>query len=92
MATKTSKKQPSFEENMTALQNIVNRLESGDVPLEEALTQFEQGIKLTRTLEKTLTQAEQAMNKIVAADGQEKPLDQEGTDVHDSSQEDDSDQ
>ncbi|ERL65563.1 exodeoxyribonuclease VII small subunit [Schleiferilactobacillus shenzhenensis] len=92
MATKTSKKQPSFEENMTALQNIVNRLESGDVPLEEALTQFEQGIKLTRTLEKTLTQAEQAMNKIVAADGQEKPLDQEGTDAHDSSPADDSDQ
>lgn len=81
MATKTSKKEPSFEENMAALQAIVNRLESGDVPLEEALTQFEQGIKLSQSLEKTLTQAEQAMAKIVTANGQEKPLTQEGQDA-----------
>lgn len=37
----------TFEENLTDLEAIVTRLERGDVPLEEALTQFQAGVALS---------------------------------------------
>ncbi|MDR3190342.1 MAG: exodeoxyribonuclease VII small subunit [Lactobacillaceae bacterium] len=59
----------TFEENLAALENIVSRLEKGDVPLEEAIEQFEAGTKLSKELQKTLQTAEQSLAKIVADDG-----------------------
>jgi exodeoxyribonuclease VII small subunit len=50
---------PSFEEQLESLENIVNRLEDGDLSLDESLTQFEQGVKLTKDCQKILSQAEQ---------------------------------
>ena len=43
-------KQPalSFESSLEQLESIVDRLEEGDLPLEEALAAFEQGVALTR--------------------------------------------
>ena len=49
----------TFEEGMTALGEVVDRLESGDLPLEEALRAFESGVRLVRVLNERLTQAEQ---------------------------------
>lgn len=37
----------TFEENLATLEQIVAQLEKGDVPLEEALKQFEVGVKLS---------------------------------------------
>ncbi|SUP53149.1 Exodeoxyribonuclease 7 small subunit [Weissella viridescens] len=47
---------PTFEENLTKLEQIVTQLEKGDVPLEEALAQFETGIQLSQTLKKHFSQ------------------------------------
>ncbi|MBM7616477.1 exodeoxyribonuclease VII small subunit [Weissella uvarum] len=60
---------PTFEENLATLEQIVAQLEKGDVPLEEALTQFETGVKLSKELQKTLQNAEQSLAKIVDENG-----------------------
>ncbi|AXW87215.1 exodeoxyribonuclease VII small subunit [Lonsdalea britannica] len=49
----------SFENSLNELEHIVARLESGDLPLEEALQAFEQGIQLARQGQLKLQQAEQ---------------------------------
>ncbi|KAA8433245.1 exodeoxyribonuclease VII small subunit [Weissella sagaensis] len=59
----------TFEENLATLETIVSQLEKGDVPLEEALKQFETGIKISQDLQKTLQNAETSLAKIVNADG-----------------------
>ncbi len=61
----------SFEENLKTLEEIVQKLEGGDVPLEEALTEFQKGVALTKALQKTLTQAEETLTKIMTAQGEE---------------------
>jgi exodeoxyribonuclease VII small subunit len=48
-----------FEAAMSELEGIVERLEHGDLPLEESLKQFERGVELTRTCQAALKQAEQ---------------------------------
>jgi len=60
--TKMRKKPMNLETNLQALEAIVNRLEHGDLPLEEALKQFEQGVALTRTCQHALAEAEQKVN------------------------------
>lgn len=47
-----------FDHAMAELEGIVARLESGDLPLEEALAAFEQGIALVRMLNTRLSEAE----------------------------------
>ena len=54
MATKKN----NFEEQLNELQEIVNKLESGNVPLEDALSEFQAGVKLSRELEKKLNDAD----------------------------------
>lgn len=49
----------SFQEGLQALEQIVVRLESGDLALEDALRAFERGVGLVRVLNEKLTQAEQ---------------------------------
>ena len=53
---------PAFEESLEQLEQIVERLESGDLPLEESLKLFEQGIQLTRSCQTSLKQAEEKIN------------------------------
>ena len=48
----------SFEESLADLEEIVAKLESGDLPLEESLQLFEEGIRLSRTCRERVTQAE----------------------------------
>ena len=52
-------KEKTFEESLNALEEIVQRLERGDVPLEEALAAFQEGMALSKQCqdkaEKTLT-------------------------------------
>ncbi|GBG04391.1 exodeoxyribonuclease VII small subunit [Lactobacillus rodentium] len=70
-------KKNNFEEQLTELQEIVNKLESGNVPLEDALNEFQAGVKLSRDLEKKLTAAEQTVAKLIDQDGNEKTLNPE---------------
>jgi len=57
--TSRKTKGPEFEQALGELEAVVNRLEHGDLPLEEALKQFERGIELARACETSLKQAEQ---------------------------------
>jgi exodeoxyribonuclease VII small subunit len=52
-------KTPDFEQALEDLEATVERLERGDLPLEEALKQFERGIGLARSCQAALKQAEQ---------------------------------
>ena len=52
-------KTKSFEEKIAELEEIVNRLESGEAPLDEAVSLFEKGVKLSAECHQTLEKAEQ---------------------------------
>lgn len=67
-----TKKEPTFEEQLAQLQQIVNQLEQGNVPLEEALQQFQEGIKLSKELQGKLTNAEKTLGHLIDDDGNEK--------------------
>jgi len=47
-----------FEEALTRLEEIVEKLEDGDLPLDESLSAFEEGIRLSRICAKLLNEAE----------------------------------
>ena len=49
---------PDFEAALAELEEIVARLEQGELPLEESLRQFERGVVLTRICQKALGEAE----------------------------------
>lgn len=55
----SSKRQPDLEKSLTELEKIVAELEEGDIPLEQALKQFEKGVKLSRDCQSALQAAEQ---------------------------------
>lgn len=59
-----------FEASMTELEKIVERLEQGDLPLEESLRQFERGVALTRSCQAALKQAEQRVAVLLQKPGQ----------------------
>ena len=63
-----------FEENLADLEAIVQKLESGQVPLEEAISEFQKGMKLSKDLQETLDQAEKTLVKVMQADGSETEL------------------
>ena len=63
----------SFETALVELEQIVTRLESGDLALEEALNEFERGVKLARQGQVKLQQAEQRV-QILLNDSEDAPL------------------
>ena len=67
-----AEKKATFEEQLSQLQQIVSHLEQGNVPLEEALTQYKDGIKLARALQKKLTSAEKTLGSLIDDEGNEK--------------------
>ena len=67
-------KEKKFEENLADLEAIVQKLESGQVPLEEAISEFQKGMKLSKNLQETLDQAEKTLVKVMEADGSETEL------------------
>ena len=55
----------TFEENMTRLEEIVTRLEKGDVPLSQSLSLFEEGTRLAAACRAELEQAEQQVVRLM---------------------------
>lgn len=51
-----------FEQALTQLNALVEKLESGELPLEQSVAAFEQGVKLSRRCEALLDAAEQRLN------------------------------
>lgn len=65
-----SQKKPTFEENISRLEQIVRAMERGDVALEESLKLFQEGTELVRVCEKLLDDAQLQISKITTgADG-----------------------
>ncbi len=64
------KKVPPFEEALAELEALVERMEAGDLPLEESLQQFERGVELTRLCQTALSQAEQKVQIILDKNGE----------------------
>ena len=56
---------PAFEAALTQLELLVSRLESGDLPLDEALRTFEQGVRLTRECQTALAAAQQKVQQLL---------------------------
>lgn len=52
----------SFEEAVAELEQIVARLEKGDIPLEESITSFQKGIELSRYCASRLDEAEKKIS------------------------------
>ena len=55
----------SFEENMERLEEIVSKMESGDLLLDDALCYYEEGIKLSRACYAKLADAEKKIEKLL---------------------------
>ncbi|MDT4329262.1 exodeoxyribonuclease VII small subunit [Methylomonas sp. MED-D] len=60
-----------FEEAMEELEKLVEQMERGDISLEESLKSFERGIKLTRTCQQALQDAEQKVHILLEKNGQQ---------------------
>jgi exodeoxyribonuclease VII small subunit len=55
----------SFEEAMQELEKIVEKLEKGDVPLEKAISYYQDGMKLSKVCGDKLTNVQEQMTKIM---------------------------
>ena len=69
----------SFETALAKLESLIERMESGDLTLEESLKSFEQGIALTRSCQQALAEAEQKVEILTGNDpqGEAEPFDSE---------------
>jgi exodeoxyribonuclease VII small subunit len=63
---------PDFEASLEELEALVERLEQGDLPLEEALRSFERGVALTRACQGALATAQQKVEILLAQGGTQK--------------------
>lgn len=70
----TDTEKPDFETAMGDLEALVSKIESGDLSLEESLKEFEKGVKLSRTCQAALKDAEHRV-KILSEDGEENDFD-----------------
>lgn len=66
----TDKNALSFEEAIEELEKIVDRLEEGDVPLEEAITIYKKGMELSKLCHDKLKNVEEQLTQIITEDGQ----------------------
>jgi exodeoxyribonuclease VII small subunit len=74
-----------FEEALDQLEELVEDMENGDLTLEESLKAFEQGIKLTRDCQSSLSQAEQKVQMLIEENGKLKTVDFDGFEQEDDS-------
>ena len=63
-------KPPDFEQALDELEKLVERLERGDLPLDEALKTFERGVELTRHCQNALKAAQQKVEILLKRTGQ----------------------
>ena len=60
----------SFEENLERLEEIVKNLEKGDVPLDNAIEEFNKAMQYAKTCDEKLKEAEEAITKLVKENGE----------------------
>ena len=78
MATKKQPEKPDFEAAMQQLETVVEKLEQGDLPLEQALSEWERGMTLQNRCHEILAEAEQKVEAVVEKNGsvEVEPFDQ----------------
>ncbi|SVB43326.1 uncharacterized protein METZ01_LOCUS196180 [marine metagenome] len=59
------KSSPSFEEALQKLESLVEKMESGDISLEQSLEWFEEGIRLVKSCRKQMENAEQKVQSLI---------------------------
>lgn len=74
-------KKPDFEKSLAALETLIERMEQGDQPLERALKDFEQGIRLVRECQQVLSAAEQKVRILAEADENQRQNDADHNDT-----------
>ena len=87
MAGKKIAKNIKFEEALSELEAVVEKLENGDLPLEDAIAEFQRGTELSRVCLEKLNAAKAAVQKLVVSPDDEEDyhteefadLDEEGT-------------
>lgn len=62
----------NFEEQIEQLENIVKDLEKGELSLEDSVSKFEEGIKISKECNKTLEEAEKKITILINQDGEMK--------------------
>ncbi|MCG8317682.1 MAG: exodeoxyribonuclease VII small subunit [Pseudomonadales bacterium] len=62
---------PDFETSLETLESLVERMESGELSLEDSLAAFEQGIQLTKSCQQALKDAEQRVKVLIEENGSE---------------------
>jgi exodeoxyribonuclease VII small subunit len=67
-------KSPEFEQALEELEKLIERLERGDLPLEEALRSFERGVELTRRCQGALKAAQQRVEILLRREGPPGPF------------------
>jgi exodeoxyribonuclease VII small subunit len=70
---------PDFENALKELEDVVTRLEKGDLSLEASLQHFERGVALTRHCQKALQEAEQKVESLLGDQDEPQPYDPEGS-------------
>lgn len=66
----SEQKELSFEDAMEKLEEVVEKLEQGDVPLEKAISMFQEGMSLSKTCHDKLNNVEKSMDRILHEDGE----------------------
>jgi len=69
VSRKKAVKKVDFEKSFAELEKLVQILEDGDIPLEDALKNFERGIQLTQACQKALTEAQQKVQILMNENG-----------------------
>jgi exodeoxyribonuclease VII small subunit len=64
---------PEFEQALAELETLVERLERGELPLDQALKTFERGVELTRHCQASLKAAQQRVEILLKRNGQPEP-------------------
>lgn len=68
----------SFEEKLNELEEIVKKLESGDIPLDDAIDSFNNAMNLAKDCNKTLEEATKTINKVLNKEGNFEEFEREG--------------
>ncbi len=68
-------KQPKFESSLKKLEEVVKKLEAGDLPLDQSLKVFEEGVSLAQFCEKSLEEASGKVEKLMTdSEGKKKQV------------------
>jgi exodeoxyribonuclease VII small subunit len=65
-----TRKALNFEKSLSELETLVERIEAGEMSLEESLKAFEQGVRLTQQCQQALTEAQQRVQVLTLQDGE----------------------